>query len=353
MKILIDGRSITSQTSGIGRYIYHLIEGYIKEYGYDKVQVILNTPIKEFPYKYILCPYQRHSFWGTICFSIFLNKLDYDVLHSGDMTGTFWHKKQKKHIVTIHDLMFLVVPGFFKLPFMKRQCRKIKNYLFFYTILQKADLRISVSQTTRLDLQKYYSLDSIVIREGVNKIKKYNNTFQPYKDLNKNSFFLYVGLGAPHKNIQFMIDAFLSANTDKKLVICGKGHDPIINEKIIYTGWVQDEELDFLYQNCAAFIFPSLYEGFGLPILEALSYHCKVFSSNAGALGEFSSQYVHFFNPQKVEELTTLIEKCDSLHTDIEGINQYLSYYNWEKIWNDYHRDYNIYKIWTNKQKIK
>lgn len=121
-----------------------------------------------------------------------------------------------------------------------------------------------------------------------------------------------------------MVNAFLSTNTEKKLVICGKGHHIIKSNRIIYTGYIEDKELDYLYQNCSAFIFPSKYEGFGLPILEALSYHCKVFSSNAGSLGEFSSEIIHFFNPYEEKELVTLINNCDNIKIDNNAIDKYL-----------------------------
>lgn len=238
--------------------------------------------------------------------------------------------------------MFLSVSEFYKSNSYKNKIRRLKNYWMFYWILRNADLRISISATTKSDLKKYYSFDSIVLREGVNEIKKAKTKMPDYQGLKKNSYFLYVGLGAPHKNIQFMVDAFLKAQTDKQLVICGKEHKQITNNRVIYTGWIEDEELDFLYQNCAAFIFPSLYEGFGLPILEALSYHCKVFSSNAGSLSEFSSKYVCFFNPYQQNELIHLIETCDHLKIDTKGIDEYLTYFDWKKIWKEFHQTYNL-----------
>mgnify|MGYP000995560633 CR=1 FL=1 len=69
---------------------------------------------------------------------------------------------------------------------------------------------------------------------------------------------MYVGLGAAHKNIDFMVRAFLATNTEKKLVICGKGHHLINSDRIIYTGYIEDKYLDYLYRNCSAFIFPSI-----------------------------------------------------------------------------------------------
>ena len=337
MKILIDGRSITPQISGISRYTYELIKGYVEEYGKEKVTVILNDEIENFPYKKILCPYQRHEIIDNIKFSKWLSRQDYDIYHSGDLTGPFWHKKGVKHIITCHDLMFVVLKGYYGKETFIQRIKDIKNKLFFKFIVNDADEIISVSNTTCTDLKKIYNRDSIVLPEGVNEIKHVQE-IHSYNGLSKDSFFLYVGLGAPHKNIDFLVKAFLDSNTDKKLVLCGKGHKKVNSDRIIYPGWISDDVLDFLYRNCAAFIFPSKYEGFGLPILEALSYNCRVFSSNAGSLSEFSDKYVHFFNPYKENELKQLIENCDSIEIDGNGIDTYLKGYRWKNIWKEYHQ---------------
>lgn len=341
MKILIDGRSITPQISGISRYTYELIKGYIHAYGKENVYVILNTQIENFQYNYILCKYQRHDIIDNIKFSKWLSHQEYDVYHSADLTGPFWHKKGVKHIITCHDLMFIILKDFFRQHNFKQRVKNIKNKLFFKYIVKDADETISVSETTCKDLKRVYGCNSIVVPEGVNKIE-HKATISSFRGLTKDSFFLYVGLGAPHKNIDFLVKTFLDSKSDKKLVLCGKGHKVIDSDRIIYPGWISEDTLDFLYRNCAAFIFPSKYEGFGLPILEALSYHCKVFSSNAGSLGEFSDKYVHFFNPYKKDELKKLIENCDNFSIDNAGIDMYLQKFCWNNIWNDFHHKHPI-----------
>lgn len=336
MRILIDGRSITPQISGISRYTYELIKGYIREYGNEQVAVILNNELESFSYQYILCPYQQHQIIDNIKFSNWLSRQSYDIYHSGDLIGPFWHKKGVKHIITCHDLMFLVLKDFYGNPSFKQRIKKIKRKLFFKYVVKDADEIISVSKTTCIDLKRIYGCDSIVVPEGVNKIE-HKKCVSSYKGLTKGSFFLYVGLGSPHKNIDFLVKTFLDSNTDKKLVLCGKGHKVVDSNRIIYPGWISEDVLDFLYCNCAAFIFPSKYEGFGLPILEALSYHCKVFSSNAGSLGEFSDKFVHFFDPYREDELRALIENSDNITIDKAGIDLYLQEFSWDKIWNEYH----------------
>lgn len=336
-KILIDGRSMTPQLSGISRYTLELIKGYINKYGEENVIIIVNHPISYLPYKIIICPYKRHSFIDTILFSFFLSKQEYQIYHSGDMIGPFWHKRDKFHIITCHDLMYFVVPGFFSVNPIKAFLRKTRIKTFFKYIIKDANMIVSVSQTTHNDLLRIYGKESLILREGINLIRhKDENIIEEYQGLKRNSFFLYVGLGSPHKNIDFLTNAFLKANTSKKLVICGKRHTPITTDRILYTGYVKDQYLDFLYRNCSAFIYPSKYEGFGLPILEALSYHCKVFSSNAGSLGEFSPKIIHFFNPNDEKELINLIENCDNLDINVNEIDNYLQYYNWDTVWSDF-----------------
>lgn len=339
MKVLIDGRSIMPQISGIGRYTDELIKGYIKEYGSQSVVVILNKAIKDFPYSYVLCPYHRHSLWGNIKFSCYLQKMDYDIYHAGDLIGPFHKKRGVTHIVTVHDLMLLTVKGFSRLPFWRNLLRKLKFRFFWMLILRQANLIISVSKTTQRDVKNIFGLNSIVLREGVNHITKQDiSSYHQYNHLNIGEFFLYVGLAMPHKNIDFLVDTFLASKTDKKLVICGKGHTPVVSDRIVYTGWVEDKDLDFLYRHCAAFIFPSLYEGFGLPILEALSYHCRVFSSNAGALGEFSSEVLSFFAPTDKKHLQYLIEHCDEIIVNESLIDSYLLNFDWVRIWAEFHQ---------------
>ena len=339
MKILIDGRSLTPQMSGISRYIRELTKGYVREYGHDSVCVILNQTVDAFPYRYALCPYHRHSLQDNIKFSCFLQKIDYDLYHAGDLIGPFWHKKNAIHIVTVHDLMLLKIKGFSKVSFIKEAFRKIKFRFFWKRILSEADIIVSVSETTKKDVKEILGVDSIVFREGVNKIKlNSSGRAELSHNLISGKYFLYVGLAMPHKNVDFLINTFLHSATDKKLVICGKGHHPIESDRVIRLGWVEDGELDNLYRHCAAFVFPSLYEGFGLPILEALSYHCRVFSSQAASLGEFSDKVLSFFNPKDDSQLQYILEHSDEIKVDNKLIDEYLTHFRWEGIWKEFHQ---------------
>lgn len=339
-RILIDGRSMTPHLSGIGRYNIELVRGYVRRFGEDAVTVIVNEPPAYLPYSYLVCPYNRHKIIDNMRFSRWLERQDYDIFHSGDMTGSFWHKAGVRHIITCHDLMYFIVPGFFgRINPLKASIRKMRIKILFKYIVKDADIVISVSKTTHDDLKRIYGIDSIVLREGINRISREGDGGE-YRGLKHGSFFLYVGCGSAHKNIDFLTSTFLASTTDKLLVICGKGHRPMESDRIIYTDYIDDCHLDYLYKNCAAFIFPSLYEGFGMPILEALSYHCRVFSSDAGSLGEFSAKVVNFFDPNNPYQLKNLIEQCDSIPVDTAVIDSYLKGYDWTVIWEEFHNKF-------------
>jgi len=110
----------------------------------------------------------------------------------------------------------------------------------------------------------------------------------------------------------------------------------VINQhNIINIASVLDKELEVLYDNCKAFVFPSLYEGFGLPIIEAISRGCIVLSSNAGSLAEFEFKSVNYFNPKNLQQLVTLIDNIDSFYFYKED-RQLLLKYDWKIILDEY-----------------
>lgn len=340
MKVIIDGRSISKKTTGISRYCFELIKGYVKEYGFDNVTVILKEALDDFKFNYIICEFNRYSVLGTLKFTYFLSKIEYDIYHSGDMTGVFWAKKKSKHICTVHDLMFLTVPNFYGNKSWKAYLRIKKNILLTHFVLSSCDQIISVSNKTNTDLKKLLGFDSIILREGINQISnKTEYISDRISKIKNDSYFLYVGLAYPHKNIDFMIDSFANSITDKKLIICGKNHNIRKVKNLEYLGFVNDAELSYLFTNSSAFIFPSLYEGFGLPILEALSFGCKVFSSNAGSLSEFSPDLINYFNPQNQNELIDLIENVDNIKLDLIKVKEYLKEFDWATIWMEYHKN--------------
>lgn len=337
-KVLIDGRLLSNRNTGISRYTEQVIKSYVDLYGKDKVFVIVNNSAWENVYNIILTRYKPFNILHFFLFGFYIKKLKINCIHFTYYSGLFKKSKGITTIVTVHDLMYRIVPEFFS----KNQIINKLAIFYYDTIVKKslssADTIIAVSNTTKNDITRFFKFNSIVVPEGINntnfEVENENEILINYQLKTKN-FLFYVGNLRKQKNIEFLIEAFEKSNTDKQLVICGNyvGVDEnwLNKENIKFLGYTSDLVLGVLYRNCSAFIFPSLYEGFGLPVLEALSNRAIVFSSNGGALNELNCQGIFHFDPEVSEELQVLISNVDQfVFNDLE-VNQFLSNYSWDR----------------------
>lgn len=130
-------------------------------------------------------------------------------------------------------------------------------------------------------------------------------------------YFVCVGSLSPNKNIKVAVDAVnAQEDIDVKLVVCGGGNYSVFNDgggisgrRVVLTGRVSDAEIASLMYNSAALIFPSIYEGFGIPPLEAFSQRCPVIASTAEAVKEVCGAAASYFEPHDVEELIRLMKE--------------------------------------------
>lgn len=348
MKVLLDGRLISNKPTGISRYSYEMIKIYQKKFGYDKVFVLLNnsSAIKEKNFNFIESKYRPFNIFHFIFFHFFLHRIDFDIYHSLFYSNSFFKKKNVIYIITIHDLMYRVVDDFFGKNIFKNFIG-VKYYNFIVgKSISNSDHIISVSKTTMEDVYKFFLKNSTHISEGINEISVSNCEIS---GINKKDYFLYVGNSRPHKNLEILISSFKRAKTNRKLVIAGTNNSLSINdENIIILGHVQEGELSWLYENSLAFIFPSKYEGFGLPVLEALIKGTKVITSTGGALKEFSDKLVFHFDPCNENELIELLENIESLNKNKEELYIELQKYDWKNIEMELFRNFDI---WFDKEK--
>lgn len=225
----------------------------------------------------------------------------------------------KPLVVTIHDLSYFYYPD----EFLKKDLYKLKNWT--KKSIEKAEKIICVSKTTKKDVEKFYGKkDNVeVIYNGYkNRVEK-NKSEDILKknNLKKDKYLLYVGTLQPRKNIQTLIESFAQfskENNDFKLVIAGKKGwlfnsifqkviDYKLEDKVVFTDYVTDGDLIILYKNAFCFIMPSFYEGFGIPLLEAMQYKCPVISSQKSSLPEIGGDACLYFNPESIGDLTDKI----------------------------------------------
>lgn len=222
--------------------------------------------------------------------------------------------KHLKRFRMIHDIIPILEAG--KVPTNKRLwCYRI------YNTINKNDFYVTNSECTRKDVLKYFNLNEENIKTT---LLGADNYFKPLKDTKEKYIFSLCTLGK-RKNLIFAIRnffKFIEKNKidDLKLILAGGVWDKFKKEltktignfdqsKIEVLGYVKDEELPNLYSNALMFIYPSLYEGFGLPVLEAMKCGCPVITSNVSSLPEVIGQAGIQINSENDEELIKAYEK--------------------------------------------
>ncbi len=253
-------------------------------------------------------------------------------------------------VVTIHDLAYLYFPQ----EFLKKDLYKLENWTKYS--VTKAKHIIAVSKSTKKDLMKEYNLPEEKIQVIYNGFEKETSNLQPHTlnilqthELEKEKYVLYVGTIQPRKNIRFLIQAFKKfhdKSPEYKLVLTGKKgwlYEQIYEEvdkqnlqdSVIFTGYIPDEDVIELYKNAFCFVFPSLYEGFGIPLLEAMSYNCPVISSFAASLAEVGGDACMYFDPKTdrdlIDDLLSLKDNPKLRNELIEKGQERIKNFSWQK----------------------
>lgn len=214
--------------------------------------------------------------------------------------------KSKKATV-VHDLVYLRYPDTVNQLILKTQRKRLE------WVSKESDLIFADSRTTKDDLVNLLKLDSskIVVNYPGIEIKKSNK-----KITTKKAFILTVGKIEPRKNLGRLIEAFEKLNPKNvELLIVGPegwDRDVKISDNVRWLGYVSDEELSSLYSSCLFFIYPSIWEGFGYPVLEAMSLGSPVATSNTSSLKELGQNVALLFDPMKVDEIKNALRKLIS-----------------------------------------
>ncbi len=333
MRIGIDCRMYSSRFTGIGRYTKELVEQLLaankaQNFPHDFVLFFNNPEFHEFQpsthVQKVLVNARHYSFKEQTRFLRLLNKERLDLVHFPHFNIPLFYRRP--YLVTIHDLTLSFFPG-----------RKMRA--FFYRLAYAITIRnavrrakkiIAVSHNTKKDIIEQFHVQEEkihVIYHGVNP------EFTPIKDpkllaptlqkfnINKD-FLLYTGVWRSHKNLPNFIRAFgilKKNNLDIQLVITGRPdpyypevketvHRLHLENDVIFTNLVTDSDLVHLYNAASIYVFPSLYEGFGLPPLEAMACATPVAASNISSIPEICGENAVYFNPYDPTDIANKIE---------------------------------------------
>jgi len=326
--------------SGVGTYTYNLVKHLPKSdlFNFHLFYSSLRRPPDQLPLKSLQknekkifnyhFPRRLIEFFGNrlpvLPVELLIGKLD--LFHSSDFLRfpLIWGKG----VTTVHDLTWKKFPEYHTQEIIKLHQKKME------LTIKHGDFIIVDSEATKKDLFEYYpQIDPKKVFKvylGVDELffKKANiNASHTLAQYQINSpYILYVGAIEPRKNLKTLISAYhqlISTNPqcqNIKLVIGGKmgwkNEDVYqlvkilkLKDKVIFTGYIKQNDLPTLYQNAKVFVMPSFYEGFGLPVLEAMASNCPVISSSSSSLPEAGGKFPTYFNPSRVSELTRSLEK--------------------------------------------
>ncbi|MCS7092869.1 MAG: glycosyltransferase family 4 protein [Patescibacteria group bacterium] len=251
-------------------------------------------------------------------------------------------------VVTIHDLSFIFYPK----DFLIKDLIQLRHWTSYS--VRKATKVIAVSQTTKKDLLRVYRLPEKKIQVIYNGFEKRPNGKSEeliLKDRRRRlrPFLLYVGTLQPRKNLSALILAFEKLKylyPEFELIIAGKKgwlyHKIFtlvsqlgLEKDVYFTDYISDNQLIYLYKNAFCFVLPSFYEGFGIPILEAMSYGCPVIASFSSSLPEVGADACLYFDPTNplslFEKIKSLIEQPALRETLIKKGYQRVKEFSWEK----------------------
>lgn len=255
----------------------------------------------------------------------------------------------KKNVVIIHDCAYKRFPeeaGFFARLYVK---------IMYFFAARGAKKIFTVSSFSKQELMNLYNIKEskiIVVSEGIPEMPSVGDDFinQTLVKFNINQpYFLYIGSWRPRKNILRLIQAFrlfLRKNPDYLLVLGGGKDTRFINleeeikknnleENVVLTDFISQEEKVALYKRAQAFLFPSLYEGFGLPVLEAQSLGVPLLTSNISSLPEVAGDGALFVDPYNIESIAEGMEKIafdEQLRNDlIKKGRDNCKRFSWEK----------------------
>jgi glycosyltransferase involved in cell wall biosynthesis len=326
MTIAIDARELRTST---GRYIERLLH-YLQQLDSDYDYTVLLKPedIEGWQpsnprFTKVACPHKEFTFAEQLGFLTQLSALEPDLVHFGMTQQPILYRG--KSVTTIHDLTTVRFNNPDKSPLVFKLKQQVYKYVI-RRVARKSAAIMTPSTYVKTDLVKFSRVSTekiIVTYEAADKIAD-SPTLLP--DLQNKEYIMYVGRPTPHKNLWRLVEAFANLQIERpalRLVLAGKldaNYERIRKEVqhrglegVVFTDFVSDGELRWLYENCAAYAFPSLSEGFGLPGLEAMQHGAPVVSSNASCLPEVYGNAAHYFNPLDITDMATkLADVLDS-----------------------------------------
>lgn len=323
-KIFVDWQPMLTNKSGVGHYIYNLTEGIVKldsqslydlvafsfsqkHFAFDLKGNTKTTIIRSIPRSIYLKLIEHRIYIPIECFCGF-----HDVYVCGNFV--MFPNIRGKVITVIHDLTYLKYP-----EFMEEKNLAHLSRLVPYAITH-SDHLIAASETIKKEIIEQYHVDETKVSVLYPMVKFNEIGEKKPKGLGDGTYMLYISNLEPRKNLLRMIEAYAKLPDDLRkqyqfVIAGGKGWkcDEILAaiEKyhLTYLGYISEEEKAYLYHHASLFVYASVYEGFGMPIIEAMHAHVPVLTSTTSCMPEIAGKGAIYVNPLDVEDIANRMEE--------------------------------------------
>ena len=350
---------LKDKLEGIGWYTYEICRRMVLDHPEDHFYFLFDRPydsqfiFAENVTPVVLFPPARHPIlfyiWFEHAVHRFLKKNQMDAFFSPD--GFLSLKTKVPTYLTIHDIAYKHFPDHVGKLMLKYY------QIFMPRFVQKAHKIFTVSKYSKSDIINSYQLNPLKVEYFYNGCRA---IFQPLKPGQKDNirksytqgqpYFIYIGSVHPRKNIERVLEAFKLFKSHTKhnhlLVLTGRFawksrkaqqlmYDAQLKNHIVFTGTVSDEELVLILGSSTALVYPSLFEGFGMPILEAMQCNIPVITSNTSSMPEVGGDAVHYVDPYSVHEIADamkkMIEDKENIRSMIAKGRKQLLKFSWEE----------------------
>ena len=347
--IAIDARELRTST---GRYVERLLH-YLQQIDNEHDYLVLLKPQdmagwqpSNPRFSTVACPHKEFSFDEQIGFKKQLDGLQPDLVHFSMVQQPVWYRGNV--VTTMQDLTTVR----FRNPAKNSIIFTLRQQVYKWVnkrVAKKSTALITPTQFVKDDVVAYTGVSPDRITVTLESADHIDDQPVPVEGLVSKQFLVYVGRPTPHKNLERLIDAFVSLKAHHPglvLALVGKkdaNYERIAADvkaralkDIYFTDFVSDAQLRWLYEHCAAYVFPSLSEGFGLPPLEAMVHGATVVASTATCIPEVLGNAAHYFDPYDVPAMADAIDEVltDKLLRQklIKAGQQQVKKYSWKRM---------------------